>query len=202
MRVHFSAPILDNESMLKPSPFFRAAEGWSKTLRLPRSTFPPRALASEKVALLKQCTDDLYAWQAAHRPAKDQFVLHDGPPYANGGLHIGHALNKISKDIICRFQLSQGRRVHYIPGWDCHGLPIEIKALQSKQHHTEMAPTDIRTAARKLATDTIEQQKESFKAWAVMGDWDNAYKTMESGFEMRQLNIFKKMVERGTNSDL
>lgn len=183
--------------MLKQSPLLKAAEGWSKTLRLPHSSFPPRTPSGERALLLKKCTDDLYAWQASNRSAKHQFVLHDGPPYANGDLHIGHALNKISKDIICRFQLSQGKRVQFIPGWDCHGLPIEIKALQSEKHFIRMRPTEIRTAARNLATSTIEVQKKNFKDWAVMGDWDNAYKTMERGFVIRQLEMFKGMVEKG-----
>ena len=97
-------------------------------MRLPRSGFSPvQQRLPEQV--IKQCTDDHYAWQSTARPAENTFVLHDGPPYANGPLHIGHALNKITKDIICRFQVTQGRRVSFVPGWDCHGLPIELKAL-------------------------------------------------------------------------
>lgn len=131
-------------------------------------------------------------------PPLPTFTLHDGPPYANGPLHIGHALNKITKDIICRFQVGQGKKVSYIPGWDCHGLPIEIKALQAqKQDAAQSDPVSIRKAARKLATKTIEEQKRGFKEWAVMGDWDNAYKTMERGFELRQLEVFKAMFEKG-----
>jgi isoleucyl-tRNA synthetase len=113
-------------------------------------------------------------------------------------LHIGHALNKVLKDMICRFQITQGKRVHYVPGWDCHGLPIEVKALQALQkHHDDMGPVAVRQAARQLAERTVEEQKKGFKEWAVMGDWDNAYKTMDKNFEMRQLGIFKEMVERG-----
>jgi isoleucyl-tRNA synthetase len=126
------------------------------------------------------------------------FTLHDGPPYANGPLHVGHALNKITKDIICRFEVTQGKKVSYIPGWDCHGLPIEIKALQAqKKDASQISPVGVREAARKLATRTIEEQKRGFKEWAVMGDWDNAYKTMEKGFEIRQLEVFKTMFEKG-----
>jgi isoleucyl-tRNA synthetase len=126
------------------------------------------------------------------------FTLHDGPPYANGPLHAGHALNKITKDIICRYQVTQGKEVSYIPGWDCHGLPIEIKALQAqKKDASQTSPVTVRAAARQLATRTIEDQKRGFKEWAVMGDWDNAYKTMERGFEIRQLEVFKTMFEKG-----
>lgn len=146
---------------------------------------------------MKQCTDDLYARQTAHRPFGDTFVLHDGPPYANGKLHIGHALIKVLKDITCRFQVSQGRRVHYVPGWDCHGLPIEIKALQARKDRDTMSPMDIREAARDLATRAIDEQKKSFKECAIMGDWGNAYRTMDQEYELRQLKVFKRMVENG-----
>lgn len=184
----------DASSMLKPTSSLLAS--WSKTLHLPKSAFPPRAPLPSPY--LKRCTDDLYTWQRANRPEENKFVLHDGPPYANGSLHIGHALNKILKDIICRYQVSQGKRVSYIPGWDCHGLPIEIKALQAlKVHHGDVSAVDIRKAARELATSTVEEQKAGFREWGVMGDWENAYKTMEKGFEMRQLRVFKEMVKRG-----
>ncbi len=186
--------------MLNPTRVLRAS--WTSTLKLPKSTFPARPLASEQSKYIKRCSDDLYAWQAAERPAQNPFVLHDGPPYANGSLHIGHALNKILKDIICRFQLSQGKRVHYRPGWDCHGLPIEIKAVQQ---HAEVAdggynaldPVRLREDARTIAVRAIQEQKQGFKDWAVMGAWDDAYTTMEKDFELRQLRIFKTMVEKG-----
>ncbi len=182
--------------MLKPSRVLRASQ-WSTTLKLPTSTFPARPIPERRPAYLKQCTDDLYARQAGNRHTNNTFVLHDGPPYANGSLHIGHALNKVLKDIICRFQISQGKRVHYVPGWDCHGLPIEIKALQARTDQSGMGPIDIRKAARDLATKAIDEQKKSFKEWAIMGDWDNAYRTMDQGYELRQLKVFKKMVENG-----
>jgi isoleucyl-tRNA synthetase len=100
--------------------------------------------------------------------------------------------------MICRYQVTQGKEVSYIPGWDCHGLPIEIKALQAqKKDASQTSPVSVRAAARALATRTIEEQKKGFKEWAVMGDWDNAYKTMERGFEIRQLEVFKTMFEKG-----
>ncbi|EON62429.1 isoleucyl-tRNA synthetase [Coniosporium apollinis CBS 100218] len=184
--------------MLTPTRLLRAS--WSTTLKLPKSAFPPRP--ADPKTFLPRCTDELYAWQATHRPAANVFVLHDGPPYANGDLHVGHALNKILKDIICRFQLGQGKRVQYIPGWDCHGLPIEIKALQALQlrgegDHEKIGAVEVRKAARRLAEETIERQKKGFKEWAVMGDWDNAYRTMEKGFETSQLRVWKGMVEKG-----
>ncbi|KAL1630721.1 isoleucine-tRNA ligase [Diplodia seriata] len=189
--------------MVAPSQVLRsaaatAAKSWSGTLKLPKSAFPPRP--SNSPDLLRQCTDDLYAWQqSADRPTTADFVFHDGPPYANGSLHIGHALNKVLKDLICRFHVAQGKRVHYVPGWDCHGLPIELKALQAlgNPDRDQLSPVEVRQAARRLAERTVEEQKEGFKKWAIMADWDRAYKTMEKGFEMRQLRIFREMVEKG-----
>jgi isoleucyl-tRNA synthetase len=193
----------EDATMVVPTRFLRAS--WSSTLRLPKSTFPPRPLPASTAEYLRRCTAEHYAWQRNARSAPDAdgktpatFTLHDGPPYANGPLHVGHALNKITKDLICRFQVGQGKNVSYIPGWDCHGLPIEIKALQAqKKDLTQTDPVGVREAATELATKTIEKQMQGFKEWAVMGDWDNAYKTMEKGFEIRQLEVFKKMFEAG-----
>lgn len=179
------------------------ARSWSSTLKLPSSTFPARIAAAEQAKYLQRCSDDLYAWQRRHRPAdpSSQFVLHDGPPYANGDLHIGHALNKILKDIICRVQLAKGKRVEYVPGWDCHGLPIELKALTMRKDagagETDMSPATIRTIARQLAEKTVMKQMKGFREWAVMGDWENHWKTMDKDFEMRQLEVFLEMVEKG-----
>ncbi|KZM19735.1 Isoleucine--tRNA ligase [Ascochyta rabiei] len=181
--------------MLTPTRFLRAS--YSSTLRLPKSPFPPRPLPDKTPLYLQRCTDDLYAWQRTRAAAK-AFTLHDGPPYANGPLHIGHALNKITKDIICRFHVTRGERVSYIPGWDCHGLPIEIKALQAaKKSFANTDAISIRTAARELAAATVESQKQGFKEWGVMGDWQNAYQTMEKQFELRQLEVFREMWEKG-----
>lgn len=191
-----------NATMVAPTRYLRAS--WSSTLRLPKSSFPPRPLPASNAEYLRRCTDDLYKWQQDSRSKPDEqgniprnFTLHDGPPYANGPLHIGHALNKITKDIICRYQVGQGKKVSYIPGWDCHGLPIEIKALQAQEKDANTDPVSVREAARELATRTVQEQMKGFKEWAVMGDWDNAYKTMERDFEIRQLEVFKSMFEKG-----
>ncbi|KAI9733073.1 MAG: isoleucine-tRNA ligase [Cirrosporium novae-zelandiae] len=169
---------------------------WSLTITLPKSTFPARVSPAEQSLYLKRCTDDLYAWQRRERPADRTFTLHDGPPYANGDLHIGHALNKILKDIMCRYQLTQGKRVDFVPGWDCHGLPIELKALKQDDNGT-YKPQFVRTIARELAEKTVEKQKASFRSWGIMADWDHSWKTMDKEFEMRQLDVFKEMVDRG-----
>ena len=199
--------------MILPSPVLRAS--WSLTLNLPKSTFPARPSTLGNLNILKRCTDDLFTWQAQERSSLEPFVLHDGPPYANGNLHVGHAVNKILKDITCRFQLSQGRRVHYVPGWDCHGLPIEMKALQQVHKksirkkkspkapddlsylQSDLDPPSIRSAARELAKKTVDEQRDKFQSWAIMGDWDNAYTTMDKTFELDQISVFKRLVEKG-----
>ena len=176
-----------------------AAKLLKASLRLPASSFPARPAPQDISRYLPRCTDDLYAWQRQERPAADTFVLHDGPPYANGDLHVGHALNKVLKDIICRSKLAQGKRVNYVPGWDCHGLPIELKA---RQHHGWKQGQDIdaaalRQAARGFAQNAVDKQMEGFRSWVVMGDWQNHWKTMDSSFELQQLEVFKAMVGHG-----
>lgn len=164
--------------------------------------------------LIKRCTDDHYAWQSAARPSKETFILHDGPPYANGPLHVGHALNKITKDIICRFQVTQGKRVHYVPGWDCHGLPIELKAMTGdasvnsgtdnvkavpQQGETSKASkaSQIRRVAKELAQENVEIQQKGLQEWQIMADWEHRWLTMQPQFEVKQLQVFQKMVTQG-----
>ncbi|KAI1153189.1 tRNA synthetases class I-domain-containing protein [Nemania diffusa] len=167
---------------------------WSSTLKLPKSTFLPRPLPANRDKYIRRCADHFYEWQRQNRPADDTFVIHDGPPFANGSLHVGHALNKIVKDMILRTKVQQGKRVDYIPGWDCHGLPIELKALREGEGKS---PLEIRKAARNLASNTIAKQMKSFRLYGVMGDWDKAWTTMDSAYEMRQLRLFQKMVKKG-----
>lgn len=202
-----------------------ASSQWSQTLHLPKSTFPARPSAAEILKYRSACSDELYAWQKRNRPEKTEdgqdntFVLHDGPPYANGAVHVGHALNKILKDIIVRSNLGRGRHVEYRPGWDCHGLPIELKALQAHREtsvnqaknsltdspakeaasaaESGLGPLGIRKAAQELARKTVEEQKNAFRSWGVMGDWDASYKTMDPDFELRQLAVFRDMVAKG-----
>jgi len=168
---------------------------WKKTLHLPKSTFPARAQAKDLPKYLNRCTDDLYAWQRA-RQLTQKFTLHDGPPYANGDLHIGHALNKILKDIVCRSRLSD-YVVDWRPGWDCHGLPIELKALQAHGERATSSAAGIRAAARKLAAKTVQDQKQAFRKWGIMADWDNAWTTMDKDFEIKQLDVFQELATKG-----
>ncbi|KAF5350978.1 hypothetical protein D9756_008391 [Leucocoprinus leucothites] len=177
-------------------------KAYSKTLQLPKTSFPLWTDPSKgEEPFRKRTTEELYRWQWKNKPGRI-FVLHDGPPYANGDLHMGHALNKILKDIINRSQMMLGRRIHYIPGWDCHGLPIENKALQElgplKKDARSADPTVIREAANATALREINSQKSQFLSLSVMADWDSdgwTYRTLDHEYEMRQLSVFQMMVK-------
>nr|WP_248277726.1 isoleucine--tRNA ligase [Brasilonema sp. UFV-L1] len=127
------------------------------------------------------------------------FILHDGPPYANGSLHLGHALNKILKDIINRYQLLRGRKVRYVPGWDCHGLPIELKVLQNMKsaERQNLTPLQLRHKAKEFALSTINEQRDSFKRYGIWGDWEHPYMTLKPEYEAAQVGVFGQMVLKG-----
>jgi len=127
------------------------------------------------------------------------FTLHDGPPYANGSLHMGHALNKILKDAINKFKAVTGHKIKYIPGWDCHGLPIELKVLQSLKSKEKrgLTPLKLRETAAKFALETVEEQKSSFERYGVWGDFEEPYLTLLPKYESAQLRIFEEMVRGG-----
>ncbi|KAH0834854.1 isoleucyl-tRNA synthetase [Lanmaoa asiatica] len=177
------------------------SKAFSKTLLLPKTHFPlwVDPARSEELFRRKTC-DDLYQWQAQNAKGP-WFVMHDGPPYANGHLHIGHALNKILKDIINRFHVSIGDRVHYFPGWDCHGLPIENKALLDLREDPHSLPASvIRGAARRTAEREMKIQREEFEKFGIMADWSKeSFVTeyfLDHQYEMRQLRIFQQMVSK------
>jgi len=125
--------------------------------------------------------------------------LHDGPPYANGDLHCGHALNKILKDFINRKQVLNGKQVHYIPGWDCHGLPIELKVLQTMKSKERQAltPITLREKAAAFAKETVEKQSKSFQRYGIFGDFDKPYLTLQPEFEAAQIRVFGEMFKKG-----
>ncbi|KAJ6499704.1 isoleucyl-tRNA synthetase [Mycena vitilis] len=173
---------------------------FAQSLLLPTTSFALRPNPAEVEARYQARTCiDLYQWQSKNLE-RPEFILHDGPPYANGDLHMGHAMNKILKDFINRFQVSRGRRVQYIPGWDCHGLPIENKALQELgEDSASLPPLAIRHAAHKTALREIDTQKEQFQRLGIMADWSNesTYRTIDHIYQMRQLRVFRDMVENG-----
>jgi isoleucyl-tRNA synthetase len=127
------------------------------------------------------------------------FVLHDGPPYANGKLHMGHALGKILKDTINRYQLLKGRKVRYVPGWDCHGLPIELKVIQDMkpEERQNLSPLELRKKAAEFALKTVEEQKLCFQRMGVWAEWDKPYLTLQPEYEAAQIGVFGQMVLKG-----
>lgn len=180
----------------------KRSKEFSHTLQLPNTPFSIRAHADQRDKLFYDRTcDELYQWQRSRAGPVGDFVFHDGPPYANGNLHCGHALNKILKDVTNRYQVLRGKRVHYMPGWDCHGLPIEAKALMnvSTDERQALAAPEIRERARREAEKAIETQKKEFGQFGIMADWssDATYRTLDPGYEARQLRVFGEMVRKG-----
>ncbi|KAL2099029.1 hypothetical protein ACEWY4_005509 [Coilia grayii] len=177
-----------------------ASGQYRDTVLLPRSKFPMKLtgqkILDRELQIQRECGFDLlYAWQR-ERKAKKEFCLHDGPPYANGDPHVGHALNKILKDVRNRFEVMRGRQVHYMPGWDCHGLPIELKAL-GELGTSGLSPLQIRKKAREFAEGAIARQRAAFQRWGVMADWDNCYYTFDGQYEAAQLRVFQDMHSKG-----
>ena len=167
------------------------------TLNMPDTPFPMRGdLPKREPAWATAWTDQgLYKQLRVARHGQPLFVLHDGPPYANGKLHIGHALNKVLKDMIVKSRQLAGFDAQYIPGWDCHGLPIE-NAIE-KLHGRKLSRDDMQAKSRAFATEQIAQQREDFKRLGVLGDWERPYRTMDFGNEAGEIRAFKRVIERG-----
>jgi len=142
--------------------------------------------------------NNIYQKRLKRNEGHEKFILHDGPPYANGDVHLGTALNKILKDIILRYYDMKGYYTPYVPGWDTHGLPIENRAINElglNRHETD--PVTFRKACEGFARKYIDIQRESFKRLGVVGDWDNPYITLLPEFEAKQIEVFGKLAERG-----
>ena len=174
---------------------------YKSTLNLPQTDFPMKAdlVAREPARLKKWETAGLYAAIQAQRAGAEKYVLHDGPPFANGDVHIGNALNKILKDIIIKYKTLRGFRAPYVPGWDCHGLPIEFKVTQEmrKAGNAASDAATIRTACEAYAHKYINIQRAQFKRLGVFGDWDNPYLTLAKEYEADELRLFADIVEQG-----
>jgi isoleucyl-tRNA synthetase len=173
---------------------------YKDTVNLPQTEFSMRANAKDREPQIQQfwAEQNIYEDLAAHNPG-EKFILHDGPPYANGSLHTGHALNKILKDIINRYQILRGRQVHYVLGWDCHGLPIELKVIQNlkSEERKSLTPLELRHRARDFALDAIAEQSTGFKRWGIWGDYSNAYYTLKPEYEAAQIAVFGQMALKG-----
>jgi isoleucyl-tRNA synthetase len=174
---------------------------YKDTLNLPRTDFAMRAdlVTREPERLKKWEAAQLYKKIQSSREAAGKFVLHDGPPFANGDVHIGTALNKILKDIIIKYQTLRGKSAPYIPGWDCHGLPIEFKVSQEmrKAGDTSADAVTIRKACEAYAHKYIDLQRGQFKRLGVLGDWENPYLTLNKEYEADELRLFADIVAKG-----
>jgi len=173
---------------------------YKSTLNLPETDFPMKAnLAQREPDRLRAWADmNLYAQMRAAGEGKPTFILHDGPPYANGELHVGHAINKILKDIIVKSKTLSGFNAPYVPGWDCHGLPIELNVEKKvgKPGH-KVTAAEFRQHCRDYASKQVEAQKADFVRMGVFGDWDNPYLTMDFQFEANIVRALAKIVDRG-----
>ncbi|MDD6488309.1 MAG: isoleucine--tRNA ligase [Clostridia bacterium] len=176
-------------------------QDYNKTLNLPSTDFPMRAgLPKSEPETLKRWQDNkVYERLMELNEGKPLFVLHDGPPYANGNIHIGHALNKILKDIIVRYKNMTGFKSPYVPGWDTHGLPTELKARKKAGvgNSSTISDVELRKICRDFALSYIDDQREQFKRLGNIGEWDNPYITLKPEFEAKQIEIFSEMACKG-----
>ena len=173
---------------------------YNKTINLPKTDFPMRAgLPQREPEMLKRWEKiDVYRELLKKNEGKPRFSLHDGPPFSNGGLHMGHALNKSIKDFITRSYAMRGYYTPYIPGWDNHGMPIESAIIkQNKLNRKAMSVPEFRSACHAFAQHYIDVQKEGFQRMGVIGDWEHPYKTMDPGFEAEEVKIFGAMYKKG-----
>src|SRR5213596_2111815 len=172
------------------------SQNYKETLNLPRTEFPMKAnLATRETEMLRTWEKTrLYREIQKSRGDRELFVLHDGPPFANGDVHMGTALNKILKDFVVKSQTMLGKRAPYVPGWDCHGLPIEYKVVKESR---ELSPLEIRKRCEAFARKFIDIQREQFKRLGVFGDWEEPYLTMDSKYEAEILRAFAVFVEEG-----
>src|SRR3984893_14005286 len=172
------------------------SQNYKDTLNLPRTDFPMKAnLAAREPELLKKWEEiQLYQQIQKSRKGRELFVLHDGPPFANGDVHMGTALNKILKDFVVNSQTMLGKNAPYVPGWDCHGLPIEYKVVKESR---DLSPLEVRKRCDAFARKYVDLQREQFKRLGVLGDWENPYLTMDPKYEAEILRAFAVFVEKG-----
>lgn len=172
---------------------------YKDTINLPNTAFKMKASLSRlEPAMMSEWEEEGIYNSLNSRKDCETFLLHDGPPYANGNIHIGHALNKILKDIIVRSKAMEGFRIHYVPGWDCHGLPIEhqvLKKLGSKK--STVSKSEVRSLCREFAAKYVDLQRQEFRRLGCLGDWDNPYLTMDYGYEAEILRTFGRFVGAG-----
>lgn len=172
---------------------------YKDTLLMPKTEFKMRGNLPENEKIQIKEWDDMNLYHKMKDKNKNgkPFVLHDGPPYANGNIHLGHAMQKILKDFINRYKFMEGYNVTFIPGWDTHGLPIETKVTNSGINRKEMSESEFRKLCEKYALEQVELQKADFRRLSVIGDWENPYITLKKEYEARQIEVFAKMAKQG-----
>ena len=177
------------------------SQDYNSTLNLPKTDFPMRAglPQSEPVTLEKWLADKVYEKLMEKNEGKPLYVLHDGPPYANGNIHLGTALNKVLKDIIVRYKNMAGFKAPFVPGWDTHGLPTELKARAKAgvDNSTTISDVELRKICREFALSYLDDQRNQFKRLGVIGEWDNPYVTLTHDFEATQIEVFAEMACKG-----
>jgi isoleucyl-tRNA synthetase len=174
---------------------------YKNTLNLPKTNFPMRGNLpqNEPKFVEKWDRDQVYFRMLDANTGSPRFILHDGPPYANGNIHIGHALNKILKDIIIKYRAMTGHSAPYVPGWDCHGLPIELQVEKSLGRAKKLAMTkaEVRRLCREYAEKYISIQREEFKRLGILGDWERPYRTLDPSYEAQEIRELGKLVASG-----
>ena len=173
---------------------------YKSTLNLPRTDFPMKAnLPGREPEWLKRwAEEDLYGRIRKARAGKPKFILQDGPPYANGDIHIGHAVNKVLKDMVVKSHSLDGLDAPYVPGWDCHGLPIELQVEKKVGKAGQKVDAKaFRAACREYAKEQVSRQREDFKRLGILGDWDNPYLTMDFQYEADQLRALSEVIREG-----
>src|SRR5213596_1269331 len=172
------------------------SQNYKDTLNLPRTEFPMKANLPAREPEMLRAWEETHLYQQIQRSraGRELFILHDGPPFANGDVHMGTALNKILKDFVVKSQTMLGKRAPYVPGWDCHGLPIEYKVVKESR---ALSPLEVRKKSEAFARKFINIQREQFKRLGVFGDWEHPYLTMDSTYEAEILRAFAVFVEQG-----
>src|ERR1700720_105409 len=172
------------------------SRNYKNTLNLPPTEFPMKAnLAAREPEMLRVWEETrLYQQIQKSKEGRELFVLHDGPPFANGDVHMGTALNKILKDFVVKSQTMLGKRAPYVPGWDCHGLPIEYKVVRESR---DLSPLEVRKRCDAFARKYVDLQREQFKRLGVLGDWEHPYLTLDPKYEAEILRAFAVFVEKG-----
>src|SRR5206468_954671 len=172
---------------------------YRETLNLPRTEFPMRAnLAQREPEILRRWADmRLYEKLLEANAGRQRFVLHDGPPYANGNIHIGHTLNKVLKDVIVKHRAMGGRFAPYVPGWDCHGLPIELEVEREVGRKERLSKLEIRERCRAYAERYVAVQRVEFERLGILGDWEHPYLTMDPSYEAEEVRVLGRCIAGG-----